>query len=121
LDLDPARQPTPSAACDVHPKSGESKLLAALAFHEAIHNKLATGNSMHTNADGLAQAVVNENTTVSAANAAKMAAAFRKPVVQWPTGVGIGLARKARRDSGDPLWNLPHVDEAKTKMVRRED
>ena len=95
----------PSAASEVYAKTADSDLLAALAFHEAMHNKLTLGNEMHKR-DGLAQAVVSPTTQVSATNAAEMAVAFRKSVAQWPQGVNIGLARRQRRDSGDPLWYL---------------
>jgi hypothetical protein len=95
----------PEAASEVYTKTLDAQLLAALAFHEAMHNKLAMGNSMHKG-DGLAQATVTPSTTVSPTNAGNMAAAFRKPVKQWPDGIKSGLARRSRRDSGDPLWNL---------------
>jgi hypothetical protein len=95
----------PSAASEVYIKTLDSQLLAALAFHEAMHNKLTQGNAMH-GGDGMAAAVVAPSTQVSATNADRMAAAFRTPVRQWPDGVQSGVNRRQRRDSGDPLWNL---------------
>jgi hypothetical protein len=95
----------PSAASEVYAKTFDSQLLAALAFHEAMHNKLALGNAMHSG-DGMAQREVTPQTLVSPNNAREMGAAFRKPVRQWVGGVASGLARRQRRDSGDPLWYL---------------
>jgi hypothetical protein len=99
------RVTTTSAASEVYLKTFDSGLLAALAFHEAMHNKLALGNELHKR-NGMAQEVVSAQTQVTRENAQQMAAAFRNPVTQFPRGVAVGLSAKARRDSGDPLWNL---------------
>jgi hypothetical protein len=99
------RGTVPAAASEVYVKMFDSDLLAALAFHEAMHNKLTIDQALHSR-DGMAQAVVGQNTQVSPTNARQMAAAFRNPVTQWPGGVALGVARRLRRDSGDPLWNL---------------
>lgn len=96
---------TKSAASEVYTKTIDTKVLAALAFHEAMHNKLVIGQEMH-NGDGMARASVGPETQVSTTNAQQMAAAFRRPVTQFPGGVAVGLAARLRRDSGDPLWNL---------------
>ena len=100
--INPSTRPV-SAASEVYTKTLDSKILAALAFHEAMHNKLTIGQDLHKR-DGMAQAVVTPTTEVSALNASQMAAAFRNPVAQWTAGVGIGVARRLRRDAGDPLW-----------------
>jgi len=96
---------TTSAASEVYTKTADSGILAALAFHEAMHNKLALGNALH-NGNGRAQAVVTAKTVVTPENAQQMAAAFRRPVTQFPAGVALGVSRRLRRDAGDPLWYL---------------
>ena len=50
-----------SAASEVYVNTTNGKLLAALAFHEAMHNRLALGNGMHAR-DGMAQATVTPDT-----------------------------------------------------------
>lgn len=57
--------------------------LAVLAFHEAMHNKLKVGGSLHsTGGGGMAAATVYANTNVNAANIAKMAPTLSRPVSQ---------------------------------------
>lgn len=94
-----------TAASEVYTKTLDPEILAALAFHEGMHNRLALGNGMHSR-NGMAQAVLGPGASVSEENAVQMAAAFRTPVTQWPEGVAILLNRRQRRDSGDPLWYL---------------
>jgi len=97
--------PSPSAASEVYTKTLDPKLLAALAFHEGMHNRLMLGQPMH-NRTGMAQATVTPSTTVTPENASQMAAAFKTRVTQWPDGVMPLVHRRQRRDSGDPLWYL---------------
>jgi hypothetical protein len=97
----------PSDASEVYVKTSDPDQLAVLAFHEAMHNKLTMGQAMHgTYADSsrMAAKVTGPNTPVTPADANDMAVAFRRPVTQWTGGIAIGLARRARRDSGDSLW-----------------
>ncbi|PVX75204.1 hypothetical protein [Paraburkholderia unamae] len=93
------------AASEVYAKSLEPDLLAKLAFHELMHNKLVTGNGLHTR-NGLAQATVGPNTDLSAENIADLAAAMHNPVPQWTGGVDLLLSARRLRDAGDPLWYL---------------
>jgi hypothetical protein len=57
--------------------------LAVLAFHEAMHNKLKLGGSLHsTGGGGMAAATVFANTNVNAGNTAKMAPALSRTAAQ---------------------------------------
>jgi hypothetical protein len=57
--------------------------LAVLAFHEAMHNKLKLGGSLHsTGGGGMAAATVFANTNVNTGNIAKMAPALSRTVAQ---------------------------------------
>jgi hypothetical protein len=96
---------TASAASEVYTKTLSAKVLAALAFHEGMHNRLAVGQALHGK-NGMAQATVDDSTIVTDENANDMAAAFRTRVTQWPDGVAPLAARRVRRDNGDPLWYL---------------
>jgi hypothetical protein len=94
---------TASAASEVYLNTTNAKQLAALAFHEAMHNRLALGDRLHAR-DGMAQATVTPDTSVTPANASQMAAGFARSVKQWPDGVLQLVNRRIRRDGGDPLW-----------------
>ena len=96
---------TASAASEVYTKTLDPKILAALAFHEGMHNRLAIGQSLHTRG-GMAQATVGDATIVTDENATQMAAAFGTRVTQWPDGVSPLVNKRIRRDNGDPLWYL---------------
>jgi hypothetical protein len=57
--------------------------LAVLAFHEAMHNKLKLGGSLHsTGGGGMAATTVFANTNLNAANIAKMAPTLSRTVAQ---------------------------------------
>ena len=57
--------------------------LAVLAFHEAMHNKLKLGNSLHAvGGGGLASTTVYATTKINAQNIAKMAPALSLAVPQ---------------------------------------
>ena len=56
--------------------------LAVLAFHEAMHNKLKLGGSLHATGGGMAASTVYANTNLNAANIAKMAPALGLSVPQ---------------------------------------
>ena len=94
-----------SAASEVYTKTLNPEVLAALAFHEGMHNRLAIGQALHSRS-GMAHAVVDPSTTVTDENAIQMAAAFNTPVTQWPDGVVTLVNHRVRRDTGDPLWYL---------------
>jgi hypothetical protein len=92
-------------ASEVYPRMLDAEVLARLAFHECMHNKLRLGNEMHARG-GLASASVGADTQLTEQNIADMAAAMKNPVPQWPEGFGILLDRRVRRDAGVDLWYL---------------
>jgi hypothetical protein len=83
----------------------DAEVLARLAFHECMHNKLRLGNETHGRG-GLASASVSADTQLTEQNVANMAAAMKTAVPQWPEGFGFLLDRRVRRDAGDQLWYL---------------
>jgi hypothetical protein len=93
------------AASEVYARMLNADVLAKLAFHECMHNKLAIGNELHSR-NGLAAATVGEGSRLTAENVADMAAALRNPVPQWREGAKILVERRQRRDAGDPVWNI---------------
>jgi hypothetical protein len=92
-------------ASEVYPRILDAEVLARLAFHECMHNKLRLGNEMHGRG-GLASASVGADTQLTEQNVAEMAAAMKTPVPQWPEGFGFLVDRRVRRDAGDQLWYL---------------
>lgn len=93
------------AGSEVYTKSLQSDVLAKLAFHELMHNKLTLGNEMHSHG-GLAQATVGPQTDITQRNIAEMAAAMPNAVPQWTDGVAMMVAARLRREAHDPLWYL---------------
>jgi hypothetical protein len=76
--------------CLAHPR-----LLAKLAFHECMHNKLQLGQMtpngpdlLHASQDGLGAKEIAEDTPLTHRNRTTMTAALRRPVKQWTDGVG---------------------------------
>ena len=64
----------------------DSQLLAHLAFHEALHNKLNwTGTQLHPRG-GLASAVVTPSTSLTSANITLMAGVLGNNRPQWTSG-----------------------------------
>lgn len=90
-------------ASEVYPRMIDAEVLARLAFHEAMHNKLRLGNEMHTQG-GMASKSVGAETPLTDANIAAMAAAMRSPVPQWPEGFEVLRQARIRRDNNDPMW-----------------
>lgn len=90
-------------ASEVYCKALDPDLLANLAFHEIMHNKLAIGNELHRR-NGLAQATVGPETKLTPQNSSDVAAAMRNAHPQWTGGIALLVTAKARRDSGVDLW-----------------
>ena len=92
-------------ASEVYAKMIDAEVLAKLAFHEAMHNKLRQGAELHAGG-GLASAGVGSDKSLSDDNIAAMAAAMRTPVKQWPEGFEVLRQARLRRDANDPFWNV---------------
>lgn len=93
------------AASEVHAKTLDAGVLAPLAFHESMHNKLVIDGRLHTQG-GLAAGTVDEKTPLTVANKSAMAGALTNKVKQWTDGFDILMSAKHRRDANDPLWYL---------------
>lgn len=64
-------------------------LLAKLAFHELMHNRLKQGDEMHADQDGLGAKVIGPDTQISSRNMRSMAQVLRRPCPQWTNGISI--------------------------------
>jgi hypothetical protein len=69
-------------------------MLAKLAFHECMHNKLRLGQTsatgpdgLHSSQDGLGQESITESTPLTSRNSKAMTAALARPVPQWSDGI----------------------------------
>jgi hypothetical protein len=93
------------AVSEVYANCADTRVLAHLAFHEAMHNKLRLGNDMHQQ-KGLASAAVDGAMRPSEDNTKRMKAALKTDRPQWTAGVGIMLNKSRQKASGDPAWNL---------------
>jgi hypothetical protein len=92
------------AVSEVYANSTDTRVLANLAFHEAMHNKLRLGNDMH-HQKGLASAAVDNAMRPTEDNQKRMKAALKIDRPQWVGGVSLMLA-KARYKGSDPAWDL---------------
>jgi len=78
-----------SGASEVRVTSSSAALLARLAFHELMHNRLKASDATLHPQGGLAAATVSDTTALSPANAAAMSAVIGTPIVQWTAGIAI--------------------------------
>src|SRR5918993_165998 len=81
------------AVSEVYAKTTITRVLANLAFHEAMHNKLRLGNDMHQQ-KGAASKEIDDATRPSEDNKKRMQAALKTDRPQWTGGVGIMLNKK---------------------------
>jgi hypothetical protein len=79
-------------------------LLARLAFHELMHNKMQMSDGQLHPRGGLAAATVTDSTDCTDQNKGDMAAALQKSVPQWTTGITI-----LSQGSSDPLSPYYHI------------
>jgi hypothetical protein len=99
------------SASEVYVYTKQHYALSALAFHEAMHNKLSVGDKAlhedkHTaGANGLAMRVVDDNSDLTKENETAMAAHLRDPRPQYTAGIRRLADRRRRRDQGDPAWD----------------
>jgi hypothetical protein len=92
-------------------KSLEADILAKLAFHELMHNKLT--NDLHAGMPpqpvpqmGLASPVLDQSTNLSQGNVDAMARDLRVIHPQWTDAYQELATRAVRRGNQDPLWYL---------------
>lgn len=99
----------PPAASEVYLKNTNPLLIAALIFHELMHNKLQSGNSMHgtfSNAQ-MSAAMMTESAdlALNLEESAAMANALNKHVPQWTGGQEMLWRAARQRDKGDPEFD----------------
>jgi hypothetical protein len=107
--------PDRRTASEVYVKLNDPQMLANLAFHEAMHNKLQFSSRQLHNGDGMGgtpyrseQDVggeVTSTTLVTPTNIAAMARALDNSVPQWTNGISYLIARRQMRDSRDIMWD----------------
>jgi hypothetical protein len=99
----------PPAASEVYLKESAPLAIAALIFHEAMHNKLQMNNSMHNAfppcAMSCASMTIGPGLGPTAAESQAMASALPKPVPQWTDGQQMML-RAVKNRGIDELWYL---------------
>jgi hypothetical protein len=78
-----------AGASEVYVKSDDAVLLAKLAFHELMHNRLKLGDDQLHPQGGLAAASISPSTTLNDRNIKSMQAALNTPITQWTAGIGI--------------------------------
>jgi len=78
-----------SGASEVYVKTTDAALLAKLAFHELMHNRLRQDNNQLHPQGGLAAASITPSSQLNDRNIRSMAAVLRNPIAQWTQGIGI--------------------------------
>jgi hypothetical protein len=78
-----------SGASEVRVTSSSAPLLARLAFHELMHNRLQASDATLHPQGGLAAASVSDTTALSPANATAMSNVIGTPITQWTQGIAI--------------------------------
>jgi hypothetical protein len=91
-------------ASEVYLHFVDMDIIANLMFHEAMHNKLALDNGMHSKG-GLAGSPVSASTTLTPGNMQDMAQALETRRPQWTGGIPLLIAESKRSDN-DPLKGL---------------
>jgi hypothetical protein len=80
-----------AGASEVYVKNRDPALLAKLAFHELMHNRLKLGDTRLHPQGGLASAEINASTQLTPQNIRTMAAAIDTPIKQWTDGIATLL------------------------------
>jgi hypothetical protein len=91
-------------ASEVYLHFADPAIIANLMFHEAMHNKLALDNRMHSHG-GLAASPIGGDTAISQPNINEMAAALDTQRAQWTGGIQM-LVSESQRSDNDPLKGL---------------
>jgi hypothetical protein len=77
-----------AGASEVYVAKKDSALLARLALHELMHNRLKLGNDLHTQG-GMAAQTIGPSTQLNATNIKTMAAVLDKSITQWTDGIAL--------------------------------
>lgn len=91
-------------ASEVYLHFSDTDVISNLIFHEAMHNKLAMGNTMHGKG-GMAGSPVGPSTVLTPQNIADMAATLDSKRPQWTAGIQL-LVSESQRSDNDPLKGL---------------
>lgn len=97
-------QPTGS---EIYVKNSNADLIAALIFHEAMHNKLSMTNAQLHNgfpSCSLSCEMIKAPASPSASESKAMSAALNKPVPQWEEGQQYLWYAASQRAKGDTEW-----------------
>jgi hypothetical protein len=78
-----------AGASEVYVKGDDPGLLANLAFHELMHNRLKQGDDQLHPQGGLGAASVSAATKLNDRNIKSMLAVLNDPITQWTAGIGI--------------------------------
>ena len=78
---------TKICASEVYVRYTNAVLLAKLAFHEFMHNKLNIDDRMHYSQDGLGQKIIGPETQLSRKNILTMQGVIKKGRPQWWDGI----------------------------------
>jgi hypothetical protein len=93
-----------SGASEVYVKGNyDAVLLAKLAFHELMHNRLKLDNHLHAQG-GLAAESITGSTQLSSRNIKSMAAVLRNPITQWIGG--ITMLNNGRHDPMSEYYKI---------------
>ncbi|WP_294537622.1 hypothetical protein [uncultured Rhodoblastus sp.] len=95
-----------AAKCEIIAKLTQGDVIGSLVIHEMLHYKTAKGNNALHPTGGLGAATVDAASQLNDANRRDIAANLKKEITPWLDGWDICAGAKARRDGGDPLWNL---------------
>jgi len=78
-----------AGASEVYVKSDDAVILAKLAFHELMHNRLKQSDDQLHPQGGLGGASITPATKLNDRNIKTMQAALNTPITQWTAGIGI--------------------------------
>jgi hypothetical protein len=99
----------PPAASEVYLKNTNPLMIAALIFHELMHNKLQSGNSMHGNFSNAqmsaAMMTASADLAPSPEESAAMAKALKNRVLQWTDGQEMLWRAARKREKNDPMFD----------------
>ena len=95
-----------SAKSEIIAKLTQGGVIGSLVIHEMLHYKTGKGNQALHQTGGLGAASVDASSQLNDTNRRDIATTLTKEITPWLDGWDICANAKARRDAGDPLWNL---------------